>query len=593
MKKMLSLLLAAALLCSLAAGMSTTALAVSAADFTADQAIDWVRSQKGNTGLDVDKAEGLQCVDLILAYYDFLTGGHYDQNGRLISGDARDYVSNGMCSGFQRLQGASPRKGDILIYTGGAHGHVAIYESDYSVWQMANKKATWNETRYYYSSPYIQSGYWGVIRPNFREAAAPVTPAVPAVGSGETAAPGKYTLVNAASGYTMNYACGWTGLAYKPIILSKADGSAEQTFDLQYAGGGKYALMITHADGGAVNVWRSSGAAQSGDAVTRLGYSGSDLQLFYVTPVSGGYILQSAANTAQVVAAPSTDWHAQLAMAAYAAGDQKQVWTLNPLFTAHTHVWSDAWSSDAHFHWHECTAAGCDIADNSGKDGYAAHTPGPAATATTPQVCTVCGYVLQAALGEPTPKPVVLPFNDVGSGDWFYGNVLSVYTDGLMNGTGNYTFDPYGAFTLAQAITVAARLHLLHYTGSPDIDRYDGGNWWDPYVDYANEAGIYTGTLTKDRTATRAEFAVLISRALPASSLTAVNRVDDGAIPDVPDSTGEQGQAIYALYRAGILQGVNDSRDFAPNDPVERCQIAAMTSRLAHSALRLSFTLTR
>ena len=40
----------------------------------------------------------------------------------------------------------------------------------------------------------------------------------------------------------------------------------------------------------------------------------------------------------------------------------------------HEHNWSDTWSSDGGYHWHECTADGCLVTDNSQKEGYAAHT---------------------------------------------------------------------------------------------------------------------------------------------------------------------------------------------------------------------------
>lgn len=40
---------------------------------------------------------------------------------------------------------------------------------------------------------------------------------------------------------------------------------------------------------------------------------------------------------------------------------------------AHEHVWSEEWSKDATHHWHECTAAGCDVTANADKNGYAAH----------------------------------------------------------------------------------------------------------------------------------------------------------------------------------------------------------------------------
>ena len=58
-----------------------------------------------------------------------------------------------------------------------------------------------------------------------------------------------------------------------------------------------------------------------------------------------------------------------------------------------THSYSDTWSTDSKKHWHQCSVCG-NKADES------AHIPGPAATETSAQTCTTCGYVLQAPLGH-------------------------------------------------------------------------------------------------------------------------------------------------------------------------------------------------
>ena len=68
--------------------------------------------------------------------------------------------------------------------------------------------------------------------------------------------------------------------------------------------------------------------------------------------------------------------------------------------TEHQHVWSDAWSSDENNHWHECTAEGCTVTDNSQKDGYGEHNYGE------DNVCDTCGYT----------KPV--EHQHQWSGDW-------------------------------------------------------------------------------------------------------------------------------------------------------------------------------
>ena len=64
------------------------------------------------------------------------------------------------------------------------------------------------------------------------------------------------------------------------------------------------------------------------------------------------------------------------------------------------HNWDTAYESNETHHWHNCTNANCPITEDDQKDGYAVHTPGAAATETTPQTCTECGYVLAPALGH-------------------------------------------------------------------------------------------------------------------------------------------------------------------------------------------------
>ena len=52
----------------------------------------------------------------------------------------------------------------------------------------------------------------------------------------------------------------------------------------------------------------------------------------------------------------------------------------------HEHKWNeDVWAHDTEAHWHECTADGCDILENSQKDGYGEHQFGE------DEICSVCG----------------------------------------------------------------------------------------------------------------------------------------------------------------------------------------------------------
>ena len=57
------------------------------------------------------------------------------------------------------------------------------------------------------------------------------------------------------------------------------------------------------------------------------------------------------------------------------------------------HDYDTVWSNDKSGHWHECSLC-------HDKKDEAAHTPGAAATETTPQKCTECDYIITPALGH-------------------------------------------------------------------------------------------------------------------------------------------------------------------------------------------------
>lgn len=132
---------------------------------TVEEAMAWVQSMLGQS-LNPDGAEGYQCVDLIVAYYDFL--GVPRSNG-----DGKDYAINKLPDGFTRIQGAIPQRGDILVYSGTGtgiykHGHVAIFESTYAHYHQnyASNPTVQRVTGVAYNS-FSVTPYWGVIRPNF------------------------------------------------------------------------------------------------------------------------------------------------------------------------------------------------------------------------------------------------------------------------------------------------------------------------------------------------------------------------------------------------------------------------------------------
>lgn len=178
-------------------------------------------------------------------------------------------------------------------------------------------------------------------------------------------------------------------------------------------------------------------------------------------------------------------------------------------------------------------------------------------------------------------------FADVASTYWGAPNIAKAYELGLMKGSSDTAFDPEGSVTVAQTVTMAARLHSIYATGSENF--VQSGVWYQTYVDYCKANGI----LKKDfadynAPAKRSDFAAILAAALPAEALSAINTVT--SIPDVAEN-GENGETIYALYRAGILTGNDAQGTFGPETSINRAAAAAILTRMADISLRKNITL--
>ncbi len=176
-------------------------------------------------------------------------------------------------------------------------------------------------------------------------------------------------------------------------------------------------------------------------------------------------------------------------------------------------------------------------------------------------------------------------FSDVQASNWFYDNVKTVYEYGLMVGDSATTFRPNGNVTIAETITLAARLHSIFYTGKNDFKA--SKPWYRAYVDYAMANGILSAEYENyGRPATRAEYAVILSSAFPDEALAKVNQVPNNTIPDVKMSD-TYGEAVYRLYRAGVLIGNDDKGTFSPDSNIQRSEVAAIISRMADADKRI------
>lgn len=225
---------------------------------------------------------------------------------------------------------------------------------------------------------------------------------------------------------------------------------------------------------------------------------------------------------------------------------------------------------------------------------------GATITASCGSASASCNVIVKGDTSQTQPQGVHFArvtvyfqdqFKDVPANQWYTDSVSEAFELGLMAGTSETTFKPYGDITIAQAVTMAARIHSTYVQDGMVFQQT--GKWYQVYLDYAYEKGIidqayYNCDVTKR--ASRAQFAEILANSLPAEALQAINTVDDGAIPDVSMSAS-YAEYVYKLYRAGILTGSDANGTFNPTTYITRAEAAAVVSRMAESNNRVPITL--
>jgi len=205
---------------------------------------------------------------------------------------------------------------------------------------------------------------------------------------------------------------------------------------------------------------------------------------------------------------------------------------------------------------------------------------------------SLCGRAnaAQAGFGNFVYSNVYRPgqFNDIDGTEWFAAYVGDAFNYGFIQGKSETVFDPGGILTLGEAVTLAARLRSVYYTGKSDFAVTVP--YYAAYAAYALEHGIIDSHMDYTAPATRAQLVKLFYNALPPEAFPEINTIPEYGICDVtPDM--DHGRALYALYRAGILTGSDRYGTFFPDSNITRAETSALMVRLADPAFRISTVL--
>ena len=203
-------------------------------------------------------------------------------------------------------------------------------------------------------------------------------------------------------------------------------------------------------------------------------------------------------------------------------------------------------------------------------------------------------HIMEAEEDALVPKTGVYvgQFSDVASDQWFYPYVSASYEYGLIRGRSADVFDPGANITVAELLTLSARIHAA-YNGDAIPAAAEGEIWYTPYIAYLTAEGAMDGTLTNyDTAATRAELAGIFALSLPEECFDARNAAlvadayDSGDyITDVDEYTPNQPQILW-LYGQGLLTGTDRTGSYWPDKPTTRAEVAAVVTRMVDPSLR-------
>jgi chitodextrinase/O-glycosyl hydrolase len=214
-------------------------------------------------------------------------------------------------------------------------------------------------------------------------------------------------------------------------------------------------------------------------------------------------------------------------------------------------------------------------------------TPTPTATPTpTP---TSPSTATPTATPTPTqsPKPTLGPhaFHDVGSKyDWASVAINTLYANGIIKGTSESTFSPDKKITRADFVVLLVRALGLTADIESNFSDVNETAYYYEALAIAKKLGIITGVdasrFNPDGEISRQDMMVIAARAMTAAGRLTMNGSEDelSGFKDADDISGYAKDSVAALIREGIIKG--DGKSIHAGGTTTRAQAAVVIFRI-------------
>ena len=175
------------------------------------------------------------------------------------------------------------------------------------------------------------------------------------------------------------------------------------------------------------------------------------------------------------------------------------------------------------------------------------------------------------------------PFTDVSEKDWFYGDVMFVYENGLMLGTSKTLFSPYGTATRGMMATILWRME-----GSPapkgknSFTDVEAGKWYADAITWTAENGIFAGygkdKFGPDDPITREQLAAIFYRYADYKGYDLTVKGNLDKFKDADKVTDYAKMAMQWAVSSGLVKGKSGNL-LDPQGTATRAEIATMLHR--------------
>ena len=184
---------------------------------------------------------------------------------------------------------------------------------------------------------------------------------------------------------------------------------------------------------------------------------------------------------------------------------------------------------------------------------------------------------------DENPGTGVNPFTDISEKDWFYGDVMFVYENGLMLGTSKTLFSPHGTAMRGMMETILWRME-----GSPvpkgknSFTDVEAGKWYADAITWTAENGIFAG-YSKDKFGpddpiTREQLAAIFYRYADYKGYDLTVKGDLDKFKDADKITDYAKTAMQWAVGSGLVKGKSCNL-LDPQGTATRAEIAAMLHR--------------